>query len=69
MSVDIGGTITGEHGIGLENRDMMVYELGENAINAMRRVKLSLDPLCLLSPGKVIRLQPSQKNLESSGVT
>ena len=60
LGVDMHGTVTGEHGIGLENRDALVYELGEDAVDAMRRLKLALDPLGLLNPGKIMRLRPSQ---------
>ncbi|KAF2160382.1 hypothetical protein M409DRAFT_70533 [Zasmidium cellare ATCC 36951] len=56
MSVDMDGTVSGEHGIGLEYRDQVVYELGEASVDAMRAVKLALDPLCLLNPGKMIRM-------------
>jgi D-lactate dehydrogenase (cytochrome) len=59
MAVEMEGTVTGEHGIGLEYRDMVVYELGESAVDAMRQVKLALDPLCLLNPDKMIRMQPA----------
>ncbi|KAH8595943.1 D-lactate dehydrogenase [Bisporella sp. PMI_857] len=57
MAVEMEGTITGEHGIGLEYRDMLVYELGAESVDAMRQIKLALDPLCLLNPGKMIRLE------------
>ncbi|TVY24483.1 D-lactate dehydrogenase [cytochrome], mitochondrial, partial [Lachnellula hyalina] len=60
LGVDMHGTVTGEHGIGLENRDALVYELGEDAVDAMRRLKLALDPLGLLNPGKIMRLRPSK---------
>lgn len=38
MGVDMGGTVTGEHGIGLNLRDILQYELGSNAIDMMRAV-------------------------------
>ena len=57
MGVDMGGTVSGEHGIGLEYRDQMVYELGEESVDAMRRIKFALDPLCLMNPGKMIRVE------------
>lgn len=58
MAVDLDGTVSGEHGIGIEYRDQVVYELGEESVDAMRRVKFALDPLCLLNPGKMIRVEP-----------
>lgn len=56
LAIEMGGTVTGEHGIGLEYRDMVVEELGENSVDMMRQIKLALDPLCLLNPDKMIRL-------------
>jgi len=56
QSVDLDGTVTGEHGIGLEFRDQVVYELGVSSVDAMRQVKYALDPLLLLNPGKMIRV-------------
>jgi FAD/FMN-containing dehydrogenase len=58
QSVDLNGTVTGEHGIGLEFRDQVVYELGASSVDAWRRVKYALDPLFLLNPGKMMRLKP-----------
>lgn len=57
QAIEMEGTITGEHGIGLEYRDMLVNELGVNYIDAMRQIKLALDPLCLLNPDKIFRLK------------
>jgi D-lactate dehydrogenase (cytochrome) len=50
------GTITGEHGIGLEYRDMLCNELGMGYIDTMRQIKMALDPLCLLNPDKIFRV-------------
>lgn len=55
--IEMEGTISGEHGIGLENRDMLKHELGLGYIDMMRKVKLALDPLCLLNPDKVFELR------------
>ena len=62
LAVDLDGTVSGEHGIGLEYRDQMVYELGEESVDAMRRVKFALDPLCLLNPGKMIRVRTEESD-------
>jgi D-lactate dehydrogenase (cytochrome) len=56
LGVDMAGTVTGEHGIGLENRDALIYELGSDTVDSMRRLKLALDPLALLNPRKILRL-------------
>jgi D-lactate dehydrogenase (cytochrome) len=60
--IALEGTISGEHGIGLENRDALVEELGESSIDAMRRIKLALDPYMLLNPDKVVRLKVDKKD-------
>jgi D-lactate dehydrogenase (cytochrome) len=57
LGIEMDGTVTGEHGIGLEFRDMLDVELGVETVDAMRRIKLALDPLCLLNPDKMVRIE------------
>jgi glycolate oxidase len=52
-AVDLGGTITGEHGVGLAKRDFLEYEQGRELVALQRRIKAVFDPLGLLNPGKV----------------
>jgi len=52
-AVDLGGTITGEHGIGLAKRDFIEYEQGRELVALQRRVKAVFDPLGILNPGKI----------------
>ena len=56
-AIDLGGTVTGEHGVGLEYRDIIGEELGIEAVDMMRRIKLALDTRGLMNPDKVIRLK------------
>jgi len=49
----LGGSITGEHGIGLSKADYLPMELGPEAIAAMKRIKQALDPNNILNPGKI----------------
>jgi D-lactate dehydrogenase (cytochrome) len=49
------GTSTGEHGIGLGKRDKLIDELGEDAVDTMRRIKRALDPAGILNPDKIFR--------------
>jgi D-lactate dehydrogenase (cytochrome) len=50
----MGGTCTGEHGIGQGKQKYLEGELGSEAIEAMRAIKQALDPLNILNPGKII---------------
>jgi D-lactate dehydrogenase (cytochrome) len=49
----MGGTCTGEHGVGLHKMGFMVDEHGEDAIAVMRSIKHALDPDNLMNPGKI----------------
>jgi glycolate oxidase len=52
-AVDLGGTITGEHGVGLAKRDFLEYEQGAELVALQRRLKGVFDPLGILNPGKI----------------
>ncbi len=53
-----GGTITGEHGVGLSKLKFLERALGEPAIDMMRKIKKAVDPNSVLNPGKVFSLRP-----------
>jgi glycolate oxidase len=53
-AIALGGTLTGEHGIGASRRDFLVAQRGERAVEAMRAIKAALDPLGILNPGRVV---------------
>lgn len=56
-AIEMEGTATGEHGVGLVKRDYLPHELGATTIDAMRRLKLAYDPQCLLNCDKIVRVQ------------
>ncbi|HET8542065.1 MAG TPA: FAD-linked oxidase C-terminal domain-containing protein [Anaeromyxobacter sp.] len=52
-AVELGGTITGEHGVGLAKRDFLEMEQGREVVALERRLKALFDPLGILNPGKI----------------
>jgi D-lactate dehydrogenase (cytochrome) len=55
-AIGMGGTCTGEHGIGLHKIGFLVEEAGEGAVAMMRTLKRALDPKNILNPGKIFTL-------------
>jgi glycolate oxidase len=53
LCVEVGGVLTGEHGVGIEKRDLMPTMFNEIDLNQQIRVKCAFDPDHLLNPGKV----------------
>jgi len=53
-ALQMDGTCTGEHGVGMHKMDFLIQEHGPDAIDLMRRLKHALDPDNLLNPGKII---------------
>jgi D-lactate dehydrogenase (cytochrome) len=55
-ALKLGGTCTGEHGVGLHKMDFLVDETGAGAVAMMRTIKRALDPDNILNPGKIFLL-------------
>ena len=55
-ALDLEGTCTGEHGVGLHKMDFLRREAGDGAITIMRTLKRALDPDNILNPGKIFAL-------------
>jgi glycolate dehydrogenase FAD-linked subunit len=53
LCVEVGGVLTGEHGVGVEKRDLMPVMFSEDDLNQQQRVKCAFDPDQILNPGKV----------------
>ena len=52
--IRVGGSITGEHGVGMEKNDLMSKLFSEESLAMMRDLKLMFDPAGYLNPGKVL---------------
>jgi glycolate oxidase len=59
LCVEVGGCLTGEHGVGIEKRDLMGVQFSDVELDQMRRIKSAFDPAWLLNPAKVFPLQAS----------
>ncbi len=53
-ALDLGGTVTGEHGIGSARTEWLEPQRGADAVRVMRSIKAALDPQGLLNPGRVL---------------
>lgn len=52
-ALEVGGTCTGEHGVGLHKQDFLLQEAGARTVALMRSIKQTLDPGNILNPGKI----------------
>ena len=52
LSIDLGSTVSGEHGVGSVKQSALTSQLSEGALRLQRAVKDAFDPLGLMNPGK-----------------
>jgi glycolate oxidase len=52
-TLELGGTITGEHGVGLAKKGWLRQQMGDSSFEVMKQIKRALDPAGLLNPGKI----------------
>jgi len=52
--ISVGGSITGEHGVGMEKNEMMSHLFSADSLDCMARLKALFDPECRLNPGKML---------------
>ena len=62
LCVAVGGCLTGEHGVGIEKRDLMGVQFSDSDLSVQMRIKSVFDPLWLLNPGKVFPLAALEMN-------
>ncbi|HEX3004665.1 MAG TPA: FAD-linked oxidase C-terminal domain-containing protein [Angustibacter sp.] len=54
LALSLGGTLTGEHGVGVVKAPFLAAQLGPEVLDVSRRIKDALDPLGILNPGKLL---------------
>jgi FAD/FMN-containing dehydrogenase len=59
LVLELGGSVSAEHGIGIAKRDWLVRQRGDAAVRAMRAVKAALDPDGILNPGVLLPADPA----------
>jgi glycolate oxidase len=57
LCVEVGGCLTGEHGVGIEKRDLMPFQFSRADLEQQMRIKTAFDPKWLLNPSKVFPLE------------
>jgi glycolate oxidase len=60
LAIDLEGTISGEHGIGLEKKPFLENQIGGEGIRLLQNIKKTFDPLNLLNPGKMFDMPAEQ---------
>ncbi|WP_284141644.1 FAD-linked oxidase C-terminal domain-containing protein [Virgibacillus sp. LDC-1] len=63
-AVELGGTITGEHGVGMMKLPYLHLKAGAAGVEAMRSIKKALDPNFIMNPGKVFAMSPREGVVE-----
>ena len=66
LCVDVGGCLTGEHGVGVEKRELMRRQFNPIELDQQRRIKSAFDPDWLLNPNKVFPLDPPAESLQAA---
>ena len=54
LCIEVGGSITGEHGVGVEKLDAMCFQYSDSELDVFHQIKAAFDPQSLLNPGKAV---------------
>ncbi len=68
VAVDLEGTLSGEHGVGIAKAPYLKMELGNLGLDVMKRIKKSFDPNNIMNPGKIFPDELPEKVLEQMGL-
>jgi glycolate oxidase len=66
LCVDVGGCLTGEHGVGIEKRDLMTHQFNQIDLLVQKRIKFVFDPGWLLNRAKVFPLDDEANGLNAA---
>lgn len=66
LCVDVGGCLTGEHGVGIEKRDLMLHQFNQTDLDQQMAVRAVFDPDWLMNPAKVFPLHARGKKSEKA---
>jgi glycolate oxidase len=67
--ISVGGSITGEHGVGMEKMELMGHLFSDDSLDMIRRFKQLFDPECRLNPGKVLPTGKGCLEIRQSALT
>jgi len=62
-AISLGGSASGEHGVGIGKQKYLIQEHGTAHVDVQRRIKRALDPLNIMNPGKIISWDPSEAEI------
>ncbi|MFD1029971.1 FAD-binding oxidoreductase [Metaplanococcus flavidus] len=67
IAIELGGTITGEHGVGEMKAPYLEWKLGTSGINVMKGIKQSIDPQNIMNPGKMFAKETKMRLVINNG--
>lgn len=67
IAIELGGTITGEHGVGEMKAPYLEWKLGASGMNLMRSIKQSIDPKNIMNPGKIFAKETKKRLVIHNG--
>lgn len=67
VAIRLGGTITGEHGVGEMKAPYLEWKIGASGIQTMRNIKLAFDPQNIMNPGKMFAKETRKRMVMSNG--
>lgn len=63
VAIELGGTITGEHGVGMAKAPYLEWKVGQGGIEVMKGIKKAFDPHNLMNPGKLFTKEPRRRRM------